>query len=196
MWYQQRDDACHGCHSECVHPRGTCRSLPRYPCRSKACRTHQLSFAHRFPSSFWALERSLNQPWFWASHSCSKGWLGQSRENKEALGHLPVPKGGYKMDGEGLSTRTCNRTRRDSFELKEWRFRIDIRKKLFKIRVVKYWHSLVRELWTLWKCSRPSWMQLGATWSNGNCPCPWQGGGVRWSFRLLPTQNLLGFNKN
>jgi len=27
-----------------------------------------------------------------------------------------------------------------------------------------------------WKCSRPGWMGLWATWSSGRCPCPWQGG--------------------
>ena len=26
-----------------------------------------------------------------------------------------------------------------------------------------------------WKCSRPGWMGLWATWSSGGCPCPWQG---------------------
>jgi len=23
-----------------------------------------------------------------------------------------------------------------------------------------------------WKCSRPGWMELCATWSSGRCPCP------------------------
>lgn len=66
------------CHRECVHPRGTCRNPPRYPCRNKSCTTHPLSFAHRFPSSFWALERSLNQPWFWESHFRKCGALAKA----------------------------------------------------------------------------------------------------------------------
>ena len=34
------------------------------------------------------------------------------------------------------------------------------------------------KLWmfAFWKCSRPGWMGLWATWSSGRCPCPWQGG--------------------
>lgn len=28
---------------------------------------------------------------------------------------------------------------------------------------------------TLWRCSRPHWMGLGAAWAGGRCPCPWQG---------------------
>jgi len=30
------------------------------------------------------------------------------------------------------------------------------------------------KLWMFppWKCSRPGWMWLWATWSNGRCPCP------------------------
>jgi len=27
-----------------------------------------------------------------------------------------------------------------------------------------------------WKCSRPGWMGLWATWSSGRCPCLWYGG--------------------
>lgn len=32
------------------------------------------------------------------------------------------------------------------------------------------------ELWMAhsWKCSRPLWMGLWATWASGQCPCPWQ----------------------
>jgi len=26
-----------------------------------------------------------------------------------------------------------------------------------------------------WKCSRPDWMELWATWSSGRSPCSWQG---------------------
>ena len=44
-----------------------------------------------------------------------------------------------------------------------------------------------------WKCSRPGWMGLGATWSSGRCPCPWQRVVTRLSLRFLPTQAILWF---
>jgi len=31
-----------------------------------------------------------------------------------------------------------------------------------------------------WKCSRPGWMGLWATWSSGRRPWPWQRGCSRW----------------
>ncbi|KAJ7420071.1 hypothetical protein WISP_50149 [Willisornis vidua] len=46
-------------------------------------------------------------------------------------------KGGYKRAGEGLFTRTwSDRTRDNSFKLRESSFRLDIRKKFFTVMVV------------------------------------------------------------
>jgi len=56
-------------------------------------------------------------------------------------------KGAYRKAGEGLFTWVCSdRTRGNGCKLKEGRFRLDIRKKIFTMRVVKHWRRLPREV--------------------------------------------------
>jgi len=66
-----------------------------------------------------------------------------SLEKRRLQGHLIVAfqyiKGAYRRDGERLFTKVCSdRTRHGAFKLKEDRFRLDMRKKFFMVRLLRH----------------------------------------------------------
>jgi len=56
-------------------------------------------------------------------------------------------RGAYTEDGENLFSKACCvRARGNGFKLRKGRFRLDIRKKFFTVKVVKHWNRLPREV--------------------------------------------------
>ena len=82
---------------------------------------------------------------------------------KEALRYL---KRSCKKEWDRLFSRVCDdRTRGNGYKLKEWTFRLDIRKKIFTLRSVRHWNRLPRDVMDVsrpWKHSRSGWRGLWA----------------------------------
>jgi len=72
--------------------------------------------------------------------------LGKKRLQGDLTAASQYPKRAYKKAGEELLARAFSgRTRGNNFTLKEGRFKVDIRKKFFIMKVVKHWNRLPTE---------------------------------------------------
>jgi len=119
-----------------------------------------------------------------------------SLEKKRLWGYLIAAfqylKGAYKAAREGLFTRACrDRTRGNGFKMKEVRFRSDIRKQFFTVRVVRHWNRLPRKAVDV-----PSVAVFKARLDGALSNLVWwmvhgRGLGIEWSLRSLPPQTFL-----
>ena len=65
--------------------------------------------------------------------------LEKRRHQGDLIAAFQHLKGAYRKAGEGLFIRaSSNRMRRNGFKLEEGRFRLDIRKKILTLRVVRH----------------------------------------------------------
>ena len=71
--------------------------------------------------------------------------LKKKRLWEDLIAAFQYLKGAYKKAEEGIFIRACsNRTKGNGFKLEDSRYRLDIRKKLFTVKVVRHWNMLPR----------------------------------------------------
>jgi len=72
--------------------------------------------------------------------------LEKERLRGDAIAALQYLKGACRKDENNLFSKACcDKTGSNGFKLRESRFRLGIRKKIFIVRVVKHWNRLPRE---------------------------------------------------
>jgi len=72
--------------------------------------------------------------------------MEKRRPQGDLVADFQYLKGSYRTEGDRLFSRVCgDRTVGNGFKIKEGRFRLDIRKKSFRVRVLRHWNSLPRD---------------------------------------------------
>jgi len=108
--------------------------------------------------------------------------LTQRGDGSEAA--MKYLKGALRNKGTLLNRVCCDRTWRNGITVKEGRFRSDVRKEFFTIRVVRQWHRLPRAVVDAPSLQTPKVRLDGALSTRWNCRCPYSLQ-RSWTRRLL-----------
>ena len=67
------------------------------------------------------------------------------RPRRDPIAAFQYLKRAYRKAGEGLFTRACSdKTKGNGFKLEEGRFKLDVTKQIFTVRVVRHWTRLLK----------------------------------------------------